>query len=111
MTVKYLLQYFASPMKLFGNIGFMCAALSATFGLGALTLKWMGGMDMTGNPLMLFALVSGLASIQFFSLGLLGEVNARVYYAQHGQRNYKVRSVVNFQEVDQDQNFSVRRAA
>ena len=111
MTVKYLLQYFASPMKLFGNIGFMSAALSVASGLGAVGLKWLGGFDMTGNPLMLLALVSGLASIQFFSLGLLGEVNARIYYAQQGQRNYKVREAVNFSSAPSEETYSVRRAA
>lgn len=111
MTVKYLLKYFASPMKLFGNIGFMSAALSVACGVGAVSLKWLGGFDMTGNPLMLLALVSGLASIQFFSLGLLGEVNARIYFAQQGQRNYRVREAINFSPAPSEETYPVRRAA
>jgi glycosyltransferase involved in cell wall biosynthesis len=94
ITVKYMLDYFASPMKLFGRIGLACGALSLLAGLATLGMKLAAGIDMTGNPLMLLTVLSAIGSIQFLSLGLLGEVNARIYYAAQPKQNYAVRRVV-----------------
>jgi hypothetical protein len=50
---------------------------------------------MTGNPLTLLAVLGAIAGIQFFSLGLLGEVNARIYYGSERRQNYAIRALVN----------------
>lgn len=95
ITVKYMLDYFASPMKLFGRIGLACGALGLLAGLATLGMKLAAGIDMTGNPLMLLTVLSAIGSIQFLSLGLLGEVSARIYYSAQPKQNYAVRRVVN----------------
>lgn len=97
ITVKYLLDYFASPMKLFGMIGIGCGAVGAGSATATLLMKWLGGVDMTGNPLLLLTILSVMVSVQFLSLGLLSEVSARIYYASQSKRNYAVRKLINFQ--------------
>ena len=82
ITVKYMLDYFASPMKLFGRFGLACFAVAFVGRLATVGMKIAAGTDMTGNPLTLLAVLATIAAIQFFSLGLLGEVNARIYYGQ-----------------------------
>ena len=94
ITVKYMLDYFASPMKLFGRIGLVCGMLGFLAGLATLGMKFAAGIDMTGNPLMLLTVLSLIGSVQFLSLGLLGEVNARIYYAAQPKLNYAVRRIV-----------------
>ena len=98
VTVKYMLDYFAHPMKLFGGVGLLCFAACFLTALLTLGMKLFGSFDMTGNPLMLLSLVSGLAGIQFLSLGLLGEVSARIYFSNGSKQHYAVRRLVNFQE-------------
>jgi glycosyltransferase involved in cell wall biosynthesis len=100
ITVKYLLDYFSSPMKLFGRagIGFWLVAflsLAATIGM-----KIFGEFDMTGNPLLLLSGFSAMVGLQFFSMGLLGEVNARIYYTTQPKQNYAVRELVNISPPD-----------
>src|SRR5262245_34583424 len=95
VTVKYMLDYFASPMKLFGRFGLACLLASFLAGVATLGMKLLGGVDMTGNPLMLLSVLGVIAAIQFFSLGLLGEVNARIYYASQPKQNYAIRELVN----------------
>ena len=95
MTVKYMLDYFASPMKLFGRFGLACFAIALAAGLGSTIMKVTSGADMTGNPLTLLSVLGTIAAIQFFSLGLLGEVAARIYYGQSRRHNYAVRDFVN----------------
>jgi glycosyltransferase involved in cell wall biosynthesis len=115
ITVKYMLDYFASPMKLFGQIGFACGAVGALAALATVLMKFVGGVDMTGNPLMLLTILSLIGSVQFFSLGLLGEVNARIYYASQPKQNFAIRELLNFekQPLERRDVFSIggRRAA
>ncbi len=95
ITVKYMLDYFASPMKLFGRFGMACIAAALLAGIASVAMKVAGGTDMTGNPLTLLAVLGTIAAIQFFSLGLLGEVAARIYYGQERRQNYAIRELVN----------------
>ncbi|MCY2995181.1 MAG: glycosyltransferase family 2 protein [Planctomycetota bacterium] len=95
LTVKFLLDYFASPMKLFGMVGLCCALLSVLSGIATVVMKWPGGIDMTGNPLLLLTVFSLLVCIQFLSLGLLGELGARIYFGRDKQ-HYTVRELINF---------------
>ncbi len=95
MTVKYILSYFASPMKLFGQIGISFSIIAGLAFCGTLAMKLFGNVDMTGNPLLLLTVFGMMASFQFFSLGLLGEVSARIYYGSQNKQHYAIRELVN----------------
>ncbi len=111
MTVKYLLTYSASPMKLFGTVGLCCASLSGLALLGTLGMKLFSHTDMTGNPLLLLTAFAMLAAIEFFSLGLLGEVNARIYFGSQQKQHYAVRELLNVEPSADNPRFSRPRAA
>lgn len=97
ITVKYLLSYFASPMKLFGAIGLAATSLALLALAGTIGMKVLYSVDMTGNPLLLLSVCGMVAGIQFFSLGLLGEVAARIYYRGADRQHYAVRELINFE--------------
>jgi glycosyltransferase involved in cell wall biosynthesis len=111
LTVKYMLKYFDSPMKLFGMIGMWVAAVATLSLLAALLMKAISGVDLTGNPLTLLSTLSTILSVQFFSIGLLGEVNARIYFRDNQHRNYQVRELVNFVSPPSTIGFIDKRAA
>lgn len=96
ITVKYLIRYLVSPMKLFGMAGLICAAIGILSGGAAIAMKVLSGVDMTGNPLLLLGVFSTLLGVQFFGLGMLGELGARIYYAVKEHDHYAVRRSVNF---------------
>lgn len=108
LTVNYMLRFFDSPMKLFGRAGLYCSAFAVLSGLTTIGMKLIGGVDMTGNPLLLQTTMLILVGIQFFSLGLLGEVNARIYYRRDEKCNYAVRRVVRQGDTPE---LTVRKAA
>lgn len=115
ITVKYMLDYFASPMKLFGRFGLASTALSLFAFCAVVAMKLLFGIDMTGNPLTLASVGLGIGAIQFFSLGLLGEVSARIYFSSQQKQSYSVRAVLNPIEQEEasvaiDRN-RIRRAA
>lgn len=111
LTVKYLIQYMTSPMKLFGGIGLGCLVGGFLSGAATLGLKLFGGMDMTGNPLLYLSLFSTMVALQFIFLGMLGEVSARIYFESQDRRSYAVRELVNFTSTSQSKNESRTRAA
>lgn len=112
ITVKYMLDYFASPMKLFGKFGILCGAVGVLSAAATVLMKLIGGVDMTGNALSLLTVLSLIGSVQFLSLGLLGEVSARIYYASQPKQNYAIRELINFGGAEQGtEQPTVRRAA
>jgi len=96
ITVKYMTRYFSSPMKFFGMLGVFVgvAAFFSSVGVAVMKLGW--GFDVTGNPLLYLAIVTAILSIQFFSLGLIGELSVRIYYSTGQKRSYQIRQLVNF---------------
>ncbi len=107
LTVKYLLDYFASPMKLFGMLGIICFGCGGAATIATGLMKWLGAVDVTGNPLFLLSIFSGMIGLQFFSLGLLGEVNARIYYTGQSKQNYAIREQINI--ADQHEPVAIER--
>lgn len=96
MTVKFLIRYAVSPMKLFGNIGLATFAAGVLSGLGAIAMRLVGGVDMTGNPLLLAGVGGTVVGVQFFVLGLLGEMCSRIYFACQDKQTYTIRKLTNF---------------
>jgi glycosyltransferase involved in cell wall biosynthesis len=95
ITVIFLLNYFCSPMRLFGMFGLTSLAVGFLSGAATVAMKVLGGVDMTGNPLLLLTVFASVVSVQFFSLGLLGELGARIYFNHDGRENYAIRRRLN----------------
>lgn len=100
ITVKYMIKYFSSPMKLFGKLGLWVGTIGCGSIITAVLMKILSGSDMTGNAFFLVGILSTILSVQFFSLGLIGEVCARIYYSNERLNNYQVRELVNFDPVN-----------
>lgn len=107
LTVLFFLNFFDRPMKLFGRAGLICTAIAVFSGVATVAMKVFGGVDMTGNPLLLQTVLSIMVSLQFFSLGLMGEVMSRIYYSRGGRRHYAVRRVLRTDDAEE----SLLRAA
>ena len=100
ITVKYLIQYLVSPMKLFGGMGLVCVLAGMLAGTATVAMKLVSDFDMTGNPLLLLSVFSTMVGMQFLVLGMLGEMTARIYFAVEDRKPYAIRSVVSFEARD-----------
>ena len=69
------------------------ACLSSRFFL-ALALKFFAGATLIQTPLPLLSATIGLSGILFVLLGIMAEVQARIYYEARGKPPYKVKGVV-----------------
>lgn len=96
MTVKFLLSYSTKPIQLFGRWGIY--TLFAGFVSGALTvyMKLFEHMSMNRNPLLIMTAFLLFTGVQFITLGLLGELNARIYYEAQGKPIFTVKERLNF---------------
>jgi len=97
ITVKFMLKYFASPMKLFGKLGIAVGLLGMASMLATAMMKLIAGVNMTGNPLLLLGILATILSVQFFSVGLIGEVCARIYFSTGHRESFQIRERVNFE--------------
>jgi glycosyltransferase involved in cell wall biosynthesis len=95
MTVKFLSSYQTRPMHLFGGIGFVFLALGFLGLFVSLVMKYTTGPGMTANPLFLIGVMMELIGVQFLSLGLMGEVMARIYFESQGKPQYVTRERLN----------------
>ena len=108
MTVKFMLNYLSSPMKLFGKLGMWVTGVGFASVYATVALRLFAGIDMTGNPLLLLGVLSVILGVQFFSLGLIGEMCVRIYYANEKNSPYQIRETVNF--VAEQRDVSARAA-
>ena len=95
VTVKYMTQYLSSPMKLFGMLGLASGLVGGIAGISTLAM-WLEGFHMSRNPLLLLTVFASFVGLQFFALGMLGELGVRTYYESPGRQPYSIRDLVNF---------------
>lgn len=91
ITVYYLTRHLRSPMRLFGGAGLACGFVAGLAAAATVGMKLLGGVDMTGNPLLLMTVLSVMLGVQFFALGLLGELGTRIYFEVSGRAPYAIR--------------------
>lgn len=96
ITVKFLASYQTRPMHLFGSVGLLLFAAGAVGIVASIAMKYTTGPGMTANPLFLLGVMSELMGVQFLSLGLMGEVLARIYFESQGKPSYTVKETRNF---------------
>lgn len=94
IVVKFLFQYLAKPIYVFGGFGMLSLLLSLLALMVAVGLKLAAVRDFVATPLPLFSGISGLIGIQAVLTGLLAEVLIRTYYESQGKRPYIVGSVI-----------------
>lgn len=111
VTVKYMIQYQTSPMRLFGGLGLASLATGGMAAAATVCMKLAGGIDMTGNPLLLLTVFATLAGLQFFVLGMLGEICVRTYFECQGKRPYATRSTRNLDRPFAQLQAATRQAA
>lgn len=99
LTVRFLLSYATRPIQLFGKWGFYSIILAGCSGTATLYMKIFSHTSMNRNPLLILTAFLLFMGVQFISLGLLGELNARTWYESQGKPTYTVRERLNEPEV------------
>ena len=93
LTVWFMKRFLTRPMYVFGFGGLVAMLASVLASTYLLAVKLMGG-DIGNRPLLTLAVVLGLAGIQLFCFGLLGELLIRTYHESQGRPIYRIRETL-----------------
>ena len=93
LTVWFMKRFLTRPMYVFGFGGLIAILLSLVASSYLLAVKLMGG-DLANRPLLTLAVVLGLAGIQLFCFGLLGELQIRTYHESQDRPIYRIRETL-----------------
>ena len=94
LTVKFLLRYRTRPLQIFGLLGLI------TGSLGLLITGYLGfvrlflGHGIGDRPLLLLGVLLVFSGLQFMTIGLLAEMQARTYHESQDKPTYVVREIL-----------------
>jgi glycosyltransferase involved in cell wall biosynthesis len=94
LIVYFIDRAFDRPIHFFGKFGLGFLGLSVLTLGWALVLKYAFAVSLIQTPLPLLAAVIGLSGVLFLLLGVMAEVQARIYYEARGKPPYKIKRVV-----------------
>ena len=98
MTVKFLLSYATRPIQVFGMLGIISGSLGFFIALVMTIQRQFFGIPLGNRPLLLLAVLLIFMGMQFVSMGLLGELQARTYFETQNKPIYTVRRVLGGQD-------------
>ena len=93
LTVWFMKRFLTRPMYVFGFGGLIAILTSLVASTYLLVIKLMGS-DIGNRPLLTLAVVLGLAGIQLFCFGLLGELQIRTYHESQDRPIYRIRETL-----------------
>ena len=96
LVVKFLTQYRAKPIYVFGAVGLLLAVAGILSFIVALYLKFFTeNHSLIQTPLPLVTAMCMVGALMCLLMGLLAELLMRVYYESQDKRDYTVKSIIN----------------
>jgi glycosyltransferase involved in cell wall biosynthesis len=94
LTVKFLLSYATRPIQVFGLMGVVCGGIGFLIALIMTFQRQFMGVPLSDRPLLFLAVLLIFIGIQFISLGLIAELQARTYHESQNKSIYFVKNVL-----------------
>jgi glycosyltransferase involved in cell wall biosynthesis len=94
VTLYFIYRAFDRPMQFFGKIGLAFWGMGLLIFVWALVLKYGYDVTLIQTPLPLLAATVGLSGVLLILLGIVAEVQARIYFEGQGKAPYKVKNIV-----------------
>lgn len=91
VTVFFFLKFRARPGHFFGSIGLWVGMIGGALMSYLVFIKLFLGADIGDRPLLLFASIMIIASLQFLTTGVLSEILSRIFFQTTNVKSYKVR--------------------
>ena len=91
ISVYFFMKFFSRPGHFFGLIGLLLSSLGAMILIYLVSLKLIYGLDIGDRPLLIAGTLLVVVGIQLVSLGVIGEILSRTYYASSKEKSYFIR--------------------
>ncbi|TKB09329.1 glycosyltransferase family 2 protein [Desulforhopalus sp. IMCC35007] len=93
LTVKFLLSYSTRPIQVFGLMGVISGGIGMLIALIMTFQRQFMGIGLSDRPLLFLAVLLILIGIQFVSMGLIAELQARTYHESQDKPVYFTKNV------------------
>jgi hypothetical protein len=93
LTVKFLLSYSTRPIQVFGLMGVISGGIGMLIALIMTFQRQFMGVPLSDRPLLFLAVLLIFIGIQFISMGLIAELQARTYHESQDKPVYFVKNV------------------
>ncbi len=91
ITVSFLLNYSTRPIQIFGLLGLFSLSLGVIIGAYLTMTKLMYGAALANRPLLSLVVMLVMIGVNMVMMGLLGEMNVRIYHESQNKPIYSVR--------------------
>jgi glycosyltransferase involved in cell wall biosynthesis len=94
LTVKFLSSYSTRPAHVFGPIGVLSGLIGFALALYLSVQKLIYHLEIGNRPLLLLAILLIFIGFQFVTMGLLGEMLARIYHESQDRTFYVIGEIL-----------------
>ena len=91
ISVYFFMRFFNRPGHFFGLIGLILSLIGTIILAYLVAIKLYYGVDIGDRPLLIAGTLLVVVGVQFISLGVIGEILSRTYYASSNEKSYLVR--------------------
>ena len=91
ISVFFFMKFFSKPGHFFGLIGIFLLIIGSAILFYLASLKIIYGLDIGDRPLLVAGTLLVVVGVQFISLGVIGEILSRTYFASSKEKPYFIR--------------------
>ena len=85
------MKFFSKPGHFFGLVGLLLSSIGVVILIYLVYLKFVYSLDIGDRPLLMAGTLLLVVGIQFISLGVIGEILSRTYFASSKEKSYFIR--------------------
>lgn len=97
IVLKFLSDFSTKPIYFFGGFSIFSFISAIAMTTWAMYLKVFKGIDLDATPLLIFAAVFIIVSVQLLLMGILADLIMRTYFESQDKKIYQVRESVNLE--------------
>lgn len=86
-------KYLQKPIHLFGNIGILSFVIGGLIMIYLMVVKFGLGEDIGNRPLLILGIMLLFVGVQFFTTGIIIDLQMRTYFESQRMRPYKIRKI------------------
>lgn len=94
ITIKFLLSYSQRPIQIFGLLGLMSGTAGFITTAYLIIMRIFFNHSLADRPLFILSIFMIFIGIQLITMGLLAEINMRIYHEAQDKPTYVIRDIL-----------------
>ena len=94
ITIKFLLSYSQRPIQIFGLLGLLSGSAGFIITAYLIIMRIFFNQSLADRPLFILSIFMIFIGIQLITMGLLAEINMRIYHEAQDKPTYVIRDII-----------------